>query len=241
MQPWKEFSTKQSFWQAVCLRPPAFWSRPAAEPNPQRPTRDCSRSPSPCLSPFYAPRSPKPSRHPRAYWPFRHTARRRSSFPLRSPSYRLPSMTARAASIARTFCVSRVRSPLSRLSHALCAHNAAAFDGIASCSATAACVLSVRTSTTLARQRIAWSTRDALASQALSLRKRNRNLRGSLDRMSAIAARSDEEVAISGGFAEQKSTGENRRTRMRRGIAASKSGGGPSREPRRRRDVRVRR
>ena len=44
------------------------------------------------------------------------------------------------------------------------------------CSATAACVLSVRTSTTLARQRIAWSTRDALASQALSLRKRNRNL-----------------------------------------------------------------
>lgn len=24
MQPWKEFSTKQSFWQAVCLRPPAF-------------------------------------------------------------------------------------------------------------------------------------------------------------------------------------------------------------------------
>lgn len=51
------------------------------------------------------------------------------------------------------------------------------------CSATAACVLSVRTSTTLARQRIAWSTRDALASQALSLRKRNRNLRDSLDRM----------------------------------------------------------
>ena len=51
------------------------------------------------------------------------------------------------------------------------------------CSATATCVLSVRTSTTLARQRIAWSTRDALASQALSLRKRNRNLRDSLDRM----------------------------------------------------------
>ena len=75
----------------------------------------------------YAPRSPKPSRHPRAYWPFRHTARRRASFPLRSPSYRLPSMTARAASIARTFCVSRARSPLSRLSHALCARRCRRF------------------------------------------------------------------------------------------------------------------
>ncbi len=99
------------------------------------------------------------------------------------------------------------------------------------CSATAACVLSVRTSTTLARQRIAWSTRDALASQALSLRKRNRNLRDSLDRMSAIAARSDEEVAISGGSAEQKSTGETAAHECAHGIAASKSGGGPSREP----------
>lgn len=99
------------------------------------------------------------------------------------------------------------------------------------CSATAACVLSVRTSTTLARQRIAWSTRDALASQALSLRKRNRNLRDSLDRMSAIAARSDEEVAISGKAAEQKSTGETVARECARGIAASKSGGGPSREP----------
>lgn len=99
------------------------------------------------------------------------------------------------------------------------------------CSATAACVLSVRTSTTLARQRIAWSTRDALASQALSLRKRNRNLRDSLDRMSAIAARSDEEVAISGGSAEQKSTGETAAHECALGIAASKSGGGPSREP----------
>ena len=99
------------------------------------------------------------------------------------------------------------------------------------CSATAACVLSVRTSTTLARQRIAWSTRDALASQALSLRKRNRNLRDSLDRMSAIAARSDEEVAISGEAAEQKSTGEIAVRECARGIAASKSGGGPSREP----------
>ena len=98
-------------------------------------------------------------------------------------------------------------------------------------SATAACVLSVRTSTTLARQRIAWSTRDALASQALSLRKRNRNLRDSLDRMSAIAARSDEEVAISGEAAEQKSTGETAAHECALGIAASKSGGGPSREP----------
>lgn len=99
------------------------------------------------------------------------------------------------------------------------------------CSAAAACVLSVRTSTTLARQRIAWSTRDALASQALSLRKRNRNLRDSLDRMSAIAARSDEEVAISGEAAEQKSTGETAARECARGIAASKSEGGPSREP----------
>lgn len=98
------------------------------------------------------------------------------------------------------------------------------------CSATAACVLSVRTSTTLARQRIAWSTRDALASQALSLRKRNRNLRDSLDKMSAIAARSDEEVAISGEAAEQKSTGEIAVRECARGIAASKSEGGPSRE-----------
>lgn len=132
MQPWKEFSTKQSFWQAVCLRPPAFWSRPAAEPSSQRPTRDCSRSPSPCLSPFYAPRSPKLSRHPRAYWPFRHAARRRSSFPLRSPSYRLPSMTARAASIARTFCVSRARSPYRDCRMPYARDDAAAFDGIAS-------------------------------------------------------------------------------------------------------------
>ena len=64
------------------------------------------------------------------------------------------------------------------------------------CSAAAACILSVRTSTTLARQRIAWSTRDALASQALSLRKRNRSLRDSLDKMSAMTAQNDEETAI---------------------------------------------
>lgn len=99
------------------------------------------------------------------------------------------------------------------------------------CSATAACVLSVRTSTTLARQRIAWSTRDALASQALSLRKRNRNLRDSLDRMSAIAARSDENGATGGEAAEQKSTGETVARECAHGIAANKSGGSPSREP----------
>lgn len=98
-------------------------------------------------------------------------------------------------------------------------------------SATAACVLSVRTSTTLARQRIAWSTRDALASQALSLRKRNRNLRDSLDRMSAIAAKNDENGATGGEAAEQKSTGETAAHECALGIAASKSGGGPSREP----------
>lgn len=89
------------------------------------------------------------------------------------------------------------------------------------CSATAACVLSVRTSTTLARQRIAWSTRDALASQALSLRKRNRSLRDSLDKISAIAARNDENEA----------TGETAARECARGIAASKSGGVPSGEP----------
>lgn len=99
------------------------------------------------------------------------------------------------------------------------------------CSATAACVLSVRTSTTLARQRIAWSTRDALASQALSLRKMNRNLRDSLDRMSAIAAKNDENGATGGEAAEQKSTGETAAHECALGIAASKSGGGPSREP----------
>lgn len=99
------------------------------------------------------------------------------------------------------------------------------------CSAAAACVLSVRTSTTLARQRIAWSTRDALASQALSLRKRNRNLRDSLDRMSAIAARNDENGTTGGEAAEQKSTGEIAVRECARGIAASKSGGVPSGEP----------
>ena len=99
------------------------------------------------------------------------------------------------------------------------------------CSAAAACVLSVRTSTTLARQRIAWSTRDALASQALSLRKRNRNLRDSLDKMSAIAARNDENGATGGEAAEQKTTDETAARECAHGIAASKSGGSPSREP----------
>ena len=99
------------------------------------------------------------------------------------------------------------------------------------CSATAACVLSVRTSTTLARQRIAWSTRDALASQALSLRKRNRNLRDSLDKMSAIAAKNDENGATGGEAAEQKSTGETAAHECALGIAASKSDRGPSRKP----------
>ena len=64
------------------------------------------------------------------------------------------------------------------------------------CSAAAACVLSVRTSTTLARQRIAWSTRDALASQALSLRKRNRSLRDSLDKMSAMTTQNAEKMQM---------------------------------------------
>lgn len=72
------------------------------------------------------------------------------------------------------------------------------------CSAAAACVLSVRTSTTLARQRIAWSTRDALASQALSLRKRNRSLRDSLDKMSAMTAQNAERAAIDGKGATKR-------------------------------------
>lgn len=72
------------------------------------------------------------------------------------------------------------------------------------CSAAVACVLSVRTSTTLARQRIAWSTRDALASQALSLRKRNRNLRDSLDKMSAMTAQNAERGAIDGKGATRR-------------------------------------
>ena len=49
--------------------------------------------------------------------------------------------------------------------------------------------------------------------------------------MSAIAAKSDEEVAISSGSAEQKSTDETAAHECALGIAASKSGGVPSREP----------
>ena len=92
------------------------------------------------------------------------------------------------------------------------------------CSAAAACVLSVRTSTTLARQRIAWSTRDALASQALSLRKRNRSLRDSLDKMSAMTAQNAERAAIDGRAAEQKPSGETTAPEFIGGIAAGKSG-----------------
>ena len=232
MQPWKEFSTKQSFWQAVCLRPPAFWSRPAAEPSPQRPTRDCSRSPSPCLSPFYAPRSPKPSQCPRAYWPFRHTARRRCFVPAALAF--VPLALYDCARCVHRADVLRFSGALALIAIVACLMHATMSPlSTASllCSATAACVLSVRTSTTLARQHIAWSTRDALASQALSLRKRNRNLRDSLDRMSAIAARNDENGATGGEAAEQKSAGETVARECAREIVASKSGGGPSREP----------
>lgn len=91
------------------------------------------------------------------------------------------------------------------------------------CSAAAACALSVRTSTTLARQRIAWSTRDALASQALSLRKRNRSLRDSLDKMSAMANQNAENATIDGRAAEQKPSGETTAPEFISGIAAGKS------------------
>ena len=91
------------------------------------------------------------------------------------------------------------------------------------CSAAAACVLSVRTSTTLARQRIAWSTRDALASQALSLRKRNRSLRDSLDKMSAIAAQNAENATIGGRAAEQKPRGKTTVPEFTSGVEAGMS------------------
>ena len=91
------------------------------------------------------------------------------------------------------------------------------------CSAAAACVLSVRTSTTLARQRIAWSTRDALASQALSLRKRNRSLRDSLDKMSAMAAQNDENATIGGRAAEQKPRGKTTVPEFTSGVEAGMS------------------
>ena len=91
------------------------------------------------------------------------------------------------------------------------------------CSAAAACILSVRTSTTLARQRIAWSTRDALASQALSLRKRNRSLRDSLDKMSAMAAQNDENATIGGRAAEQKPRGKTTVPEFTSGVEAGMS------------------
>ena len=91
------------------------------------------------------------------------------------------------------------------------------------CSAAAACVLSVRTSTTLARQRIAWSTRDALASQALSLRKRNRSLRDSLDKMSAMANQNAENATIDGRAAEQKPSGETAVPEFTSGVEAGMS------------------
>ena len=91
------------------------------------------------------------------------------------------------------------------------------------CSAAAACVLSVRTSTTLARQRIAWSTRDALASQALSLRKRNRSLRDSLDKMSAMTAQNDENATIGGRAAEQKPRGKTTVPEFTSGVEAGMS------------------
>ena len=49
--------------------------------------------------------------------------------------------------------------------------------------------------------------------------------------MSAIAARNDENGATGGEAAEQKSAGETVARECARGIVASKSGGGPSREP----------
>lgn len=91
------------------------------------------------------------------------------------------------------------------------------------CSAAAACVLSVRTSTTLARQRIAWSTRDALASQALSLRKRNRSLRDSLDKMSAMSAQNDENATIGGRAAERKPRGKTAVPEFTSGVEAGMS------------------
>lgn len=55
------------------------------------------------------------------------------------------------------------------------------------CAALVAAALSIRTSTVLARQRIAWHTRDALASQAITLRDRNHSLAESLEQLQAQA------------------------------------------------------
>ena len=225
MQPWKEFSTKQSFWQAVRLRPPAFGrdQRRSRTHSVRRAIAHTRHRHAYRRFMFRAHRSRLDARGHTGL--FRHTARRRASFPLRSPSYRLPSLTACAASIARTFCVSGALV-FSRTSGCLMRATMPPLSTASLlCSATAACVLSVRTSTTLARQRIAWSTRDALASQALSLRKRNRNLRDSLDRMSAIAAKNDENGATGDEAAEQKSTGETAARECARGLRrASRAG-----------------
>lgn len=55
------------------------------------------------------------------------------------------------------------------------------------CAALVAAALSIRTSTVLARQRLAWHTRDALASQAITLRDRNHSLAESLEQLQAQA------------------------------------------------------
>ena len=61
-------------------------------------------------------------------------------------------------------CVSQARSPaIAIVAYLMRATMPPLSTASLLCSATAACVLSVRTSTTLTRQRIAWSTRDALA------------------------------------------------------------------------------
>ena len=55
------------------------------------------------------------------------------------------------------------------------------------CASLAAAALSIRTSMVLARQRIAWNTRDALASQTITLRDRNHTLAESLEQLQAQA------------------------------------------------------
>ncbi len=55
------------------------------------------------------------------------------------------------------------------------------------CATFVAAALSIRTSTVLARQRLAWHTRDALASQAITLRDRNHSLAESLEQLQAQA------------------------------------------------------
>ena len=55
------------------------------------------------------------------------------------------------------------------------------------CAALVAAALSIRASTVLARQRLAWHTRDVLASQAITLRDRNHSLAESLEQLQAQA------------------------------------------------------